>query len=245
MNAVGQYAELLKLQLRTMRTDIITISVIQVALTGGLVLGFGYIIPDISDISATYLVTGTATQSFVTIGLVMLPQFLSQAKADGRLDYMLTLPISREAYLLSQVTVVGVVALPGVAFAVLIGDWKYGLSLTPDPMMVPVMLLAVLSLAGVGVAMAVLIPQMQVTNAITQLIIFYVLFFSPVILPKEQLPAFLRHAADFMPPSYAADAVRATLTDLPGTHLGRSLIVMASFAVASLGLASTAVRRRG
>ena len=181
----------------------------------------------------------------MTVGLVMLPQFLSQAKAEGRLDYMLTLPISREAYLLSQITVVGLVALPGVAFAVLLGDLKYGLSLSLEPMLLPVMLLAVLSLAGVGVAMAVLIPQMQVTNAITQLIIFYVLFFSPVILPRQQLPSFLQHTADFMPPSYAADAVRATLTDLPGTHLERSLLVMAGFAVVSIVLASTAVRRRG
>jgi ABC-2 type transport system permease protein len=228
-----------------MRVDVVFISIVQIALTGGLVLGFGYIIPDISDTSATYLVTGTATQSFVTVGLVMLPQFLSQAKAEGRLDYMLTLPISREAYLLSQITVVGLVALPGVAFAVLLGDLKYGLSLSPDPTLLPVMLLAVLSLAGVGVAMAVLIPQMQVTNAITQLIIFYVLFFSPVILPRQQLPSFLQHTADFMPPSYAADAVRATLTDLPGTHLERSLLVMAGFAVVSIVLASTAVRRRG
>jgi ABC-2 type transport system permease protein len=245
MNPVSQYAQLVGLQLRAMRQELVFIAIIQVALTAGLVLGFGYIIPDISRLSATYLVTGTATQSFVTVGLVMLPQFLSQAKAEGRFDYMMTLPIAREAYLLAQVTVVGIAALPGVALALAFGDWHYGLSLSPDPLVVLVMVLAVLSLAGVGVALAVIVPHQQAVNAITQLIIFYVLFFAPVILPASQLPAFLRHTADFMPPSYAADAVRATLTDLPGTHLGRSLAVMSAFAVVSLAMASLAVRRRG
>ena len=240
-----QYVELAKLQLRAMRQEIALIMVIQVALTGGLVLGFGYIIPDISKVSATYLVTGTATQSFVTVGLVMLPQFLAQARDDGRLEYMLTLPISREAYLLAQVSVVGLMALPGVLFALVLGGWHYGLSLNTDPMVVPVVLLAVLSLAGVGVAMAVLIPHQQVTNGLAQLIIFYVLFFSPVILPVEQLPALLQHTADFMPTTYTADAVRASLTDLPGTHLWRSVGIMGGFAVVSLVLSAVSVRRRG
>ena len=58
MNGVQQYFELTKLQLQSMRVDVVFISIVQIALTGGLVLGFGYIIPDISDTSATYLVTG-------------------------------------------------------------------------------------------------------------------------------------------------------------------------------------------
>ncbi len=245
MSFARQFLELSKFQLRAMRQEVIFIMLVQGALTCGLVLGFGYIIPDVSKLSATYLVTGTATQAFVTVGLVMLPQFLAQARDDGRLEYMLTLPISREAYLLAQVCVVGLMALPGVIFAVLLGSWHYGLSLNADPMIVPVVLLAVFSLAGVGVAMAVLIPHQQVTNALTQLIIFYVLFFSPVILPVEQLPALLRHTADFMPTTYAADAVRASLTDLPGTHLWRSAGIMTGLAAASLVLSAITVRRRG
>lgn len=77
------------------------------------------------------------------------------------------------------------------------------------------------------------------------LVIFYALFFAPVIMPKEQLPAALQFIADYLPPTYAADAFRATVTDLPGTHLMRSLLVMAGFGVASLGLAAASVRRRG
>lgn len=245
MKFLQQYFELTKLQIRTMRAEFGMIAVVQIALTLGLVIGFGYLIPDISKASATYLVTGTATQAFVTVALVMLPQFISQAKEEGRLDYLLTLPISREAYLLAEVTIVAFMAIPGVILALAFGSWYYDLSLTADPTFLLVTVLAIFSLAGVGAALALVIPHVQVVNGICQLIIFYVLFFSPVLLPASQLPAFLQHTAQFMPPTYSADAVRATLTNLPNTDLTRSLLVMAGFAVGSLVLSAVTIRRRG
>jgi len=245
VTAVRQYADLVSLQMRSMRDDTIFIALIHVALSLGLVLGMGYLIPNISESTALFLVTGTATQAFVTTGLVMLPQMISQSKADGRLEYFLTLPINREAYLLSLITVVAITSLPAVAFCLAFGAWHYDLSLSLDPLFFVVMGLAVLSLAGVGVAMAVYTPHVQVTNALTQLIIFYVLFFSPVLLPESQLPAFLQETAKLAPPTYAADGVRATLTDLPGTSLTKDLWLMAGFAMASIALSAFAIRRCG
>ncbi len=240
-----QYRDLVSMQLRSMRNELWFAAMIQIVLSVGLVIGFGFLIPDVSDTTALFLVTGTATQAFVTIGLVMLPQLLAQAKEAGRIEYFLTLPISREAYLLALVTVVALMALPAVAFTVVLGAWHYDISFTFEPAFIAVALLAVFSLAGVGVAMAVYSPHQQVTNAMTQLIIFYVLFFAPVLLPKEQLPELLQFTSNFAPPTYAADGVRATLTDLPGTHLARSLWVMSGFAAGSLVLSAVAMRRRG
>ncbi|HMO53067.1 MAG TPA: ABC transporter permease [Tepidiformaceae bacterium] len=245
MTALTQYRDLVSMQLRSMRSEIWFIALIQIVLSTGLVVGFGFIIPNISDATATFLITGTATQAITTVGLVMLPQMLAQSKEEGRMEYFLTMPISREAYLASLVTVVAMMALPGVAFCVIFGAWHYGVSLQFEPAFVLVALLGVFSMAGVGVAMTVYSPHQQVTNALTQLIIFYVLFFAPVLMPREHLPSLLQFTAHFAPPTYAADGVRATLTDLPGTHLGRSLLMMAGFATASLALSSAAIRRRG
>ncbi len=245
MSALRQYRDLVSVQLRSMRDEVLMIAVIQIVLALGLVLGMGYLIPDISKMSATFLVTGTATQSFVTMGLVMLPQMLAQSKAEGRIEYFLTMPISREAYLLALITVVAITALPGVAFTLLFGAWHYDISLSVEPAFFLVMVLAVLSLAGIGVAMAMWSPHLQTVNAVTQLIIFYVLFFSPVLLPASQLPELLQLTAKLAPPTYAADGVRATLTDLPNTSLARDLLVMSGFAVGSIALSAFAIRRRG
>ncbi len=245
MTWLRQYRDLVSMQLRSMRGELWFAAMIQAVLSLGLVIGFGFLIPDVSETTALFLVTGTATQAFVTIGLVMLPQLLAQAKEAGRIEYFLTLPISREAYLLALVTVVALMALPAVAFTVVLGAWHYDLSFSLEPAFIAVAVLAVFSLAGVGVAMAVYSPHQQVTNALTQLIIFYVLFFAPVLLPKQQLPELLQFTSNFAPPTYAADGVRATLTDLPGTHLARSLWAMTGFAAGSLVLSAVAMRRRG
>lgn len=245
MTYLRQFVELVTLHLKILRSGIWFIIMVQVVLSMGMIFGFGYLIPNVSETTALYLTTGTATQAFVTVGLVMLPQFLSEAKTLGRFEYFLTLPISREVYLLAVVCVVAIMAIPGVVFAVALGTWHYDIPITFSPLVIPVALLTFLSLAGIGVAMAVLSPHQQLTNALTQLIIFYVIFFAPVIIPREQLPSLLNHISVVMPPTYAADAVRATLTELPGTHLGRSMAVLGVFAVASLTTSAAMVRRRG
>jgi ABC-2 type transport system permease protein len=240
-----QLYELVKLTLRSYRASIVFVIMVQVVLTVGLVLGYGYLIPDISETAALYITTGAATNATITIALVVLPQVLAEAKHLGRMDFMLTLPISREMYLLAHVISTIILAAPGTILAVAFGAWHYDLSLDVSPWLPAVILLSIASLAGVGVAVAVLTKQLQVTNAITQLVIFYVVFFAPILLPKEQLPEMLQAVSTIMPPTYAADAMRATLTDLPDTELYRDLLVLSGFAAASMALSAVTIRRRG
>lgn len=245
MNAARQYYNLVRMTLRMNRQEAVFIGVIQVVMAVGFVVGFGYVIPDISERQAFYLTTGSATNTAVIVALVGLPNILSQGKAEGRLDYFLTLPISREAYLLAQVTYVALAALPGIVFTIILGAWYYELSIAFNPLVFLAIPLAIASLAGAGVALGVLSPHPVLTNAITNLTVFYVLLFAPILIPRDQLPALLQHTAVVFPTTYAGDAVRGALTDLPGTHLGRSLAVMAGFSVVSLGLTAVSIRRRG
>lgn len=244
MNALRQYGLLVHLAIRQNRDEVMFMVVLQVAMTLGFVIGFGYFIHDVSERQALYLTTGTATNTLITMALVGLPQILSQSKAVGRLEFMLALPISRELYLAAQVSYVAIMATPGITLAMLLGAWHYDLSLAPDPLLVVAIPLCVISLAGVGVAVGLLSPNPNLTNALSNLTIFYMLLFAPIMIPREQLPALLRGLSTFLPTTYAADAMRGALTDLPGTHLGRSIVVMCCFAAVSLGAGALSVRRR-
>lgn len=245
MRFVSQLGQLLRTKFLMNREMLAMVVVVQAAMAAGMVLGFGYFVPHIGPVQAMFITAGAATQVVITVGLVMLPQTMSQEKAEGMIDYFLTLPISREAYLLAEIAFVAIVTLPGVAFAVVLGAWHYGIDMPGDPRVIAVALLAILSLTGVGVAMVVLVPHPQLVNIATQLIIFWVLLFSPVMMPREQLPAALRSASVVLPTTYAADAMRATLTDLPGTNFGRAMLVLAGYCVVSLGVSAVAIRRRG
>ncbi len=245
MKPLRDYYHLTKMQFLALRGAFVIISVVNVGFIAGFVYGFGFLFGDVSEATALYITVGSATNALIVGGLVMLPQFLAQAKADGRLDYIRSLPVSREAYLLANITVIAGIVMPGIALALVAGWMRYGISFDISPLVLVVIPLAALSCAGFGVAVAILSPKMQLTNAITQLFIFYAIFVSPVMMPEDNLPSALQAISKLLPPGYAADAMRATLTDLPNTHLGQSLIAMVAFTVLSLAAASTVVRRRG
>jgi ABC-2 type transport system permease protein len=245
VSALRQFLQLLLLNFRMYRALVVIGAIINICFAVGLVVGFGYLIPEVSEETAAYLVTGAATQMIVTVGLVVLPQTLSEAKREGLLEYIFSLPVSRELYLLSMVAFTLLQALPGIVFVIVLGAWRYDFGIDIDPLVVAVVPLGVLSLAGVGVALALLSPHAQLTNMTTQVIIFYVLFFAPVLLPREQLPEALQAIAAALPPTYVADGVRATVTDLPGIELPRAMAAMAAFGVGSLALTSVVARRRG
>lgn len=245
MSPVTQFAQLLRTKFLMNREMLAMMVIIQASMAAGMVLGFGYFVPHIGRTQAMFITAGAATQVVITLGLVMLPQVMSQERAEGLIEYFLTLPVSREAYLLAEIAFIAIVTLPGVAFAVVLGAWHYHLDLPSDPRVVAVTLLTLFSLTGVGVAMVVLVPHPQLVNVATQLIIFWVLLFSPVMMPREQLPAALRSISSVMPTTYAADAMRATLTDLPGTHFGRAMLVLLGYCVVSLVASAVAIRRRG
>src|SRR3990172_3885921 len=156
------------------RGEIWFIALIQLVLTISFIVGFGYFMKPVSEGQALFLTTGTATNTVVMVALVSLPNILTVSKIEGRLDYFLPLPLSREIYPASITTYVAIISLPGTAFAVWFGAWHYDLALIYDPVVFAVVGLGILSLAGVGIAIGVSSPNAQLTNAITNLMVFYV-----------------------------------------------------------------------
>ena len=245
LKPLRELADLVHFEILAARTFIVAFIVIQLAMTLGLILGFGYFLPHMSDFQALYLTTGAVSQTIVTVALVMLPQKLSQEKSEGKFEFLWTLPISREVYVFAELATVALFSLPGMILALVLGVWHYELSLNVSVAVLAVVPLGILSLAGVGVAVSLLSPYRQLTNALTQLTIFYVLLFAPVLFPKEQLPDLLQRVSVAMPPTYVADGMRGSLTNLPGTDVVHSMLVLAAFAAGSIAVSATIIRRRG
>jgi ABC-2 type transport system permease protein len=65
------------------------------------------------------------------------------------------------------------------------------------------------------------------------------------IVPREELPDFLRWVSDLLPLSYAVDATKAlTITGETGADYWRPLAIVAAFVVGLLILGSATLRRR-
>jgi ABC-2 type transport system permease protein len=243
MNAARQGLLLLQWQLRRSLPYIPLLVVVQVALAVATVVGYGLLVGTPSPDVALYLATGAPTITLITVGLVMTPQMLAQAKTEGSLDWMRTLPVPRWTFLASDLLMWTLIALPGMVLGVVAGVLRFNVNLSIAPWVVLAALLVSLTSASVGYAMASVLPPM-LAQLLTQVLIFVVLLFSPVSYPASRMPEWLQTVHEFLPIEPMAQLVRAGLANASFTVPGRSMVVLGVWVCVSVAAALTALRRR-
>lgn len=238
------YLELLRWSLAQTGALLPVVVVVQAVLAFGVVVGFGLLIPDLDLPTAAYLATGAPTVLILTVGLVMVPQAVSTARLRGSYTFQRSLPVPRLLLLAADLTMWGLVALPSIAVAVGIGALWYGFELRVDwPLLLGTAALTVLTASATGYAIAVLLPPLlaQVT---TQVVLFFIMLFSPVTFPPERLPEWFQALHALLPVQASADAIRAGLLADSYSVSGGSLVVLAVWCVAGLVVTLSAISRR-
>ena len=221
------------------------IVVIQSALAAGIVIGFGFLIPDITPDSALFLSSGAPTILLLTVGLVIVPQGVSRARASGALDFQRALPVSRPLLLLVDLVVWTLIALPGVVIGLLVAWLRYDLSYSFDwPLLVLASILVTTMATAVGFAIAVSLPAM-LAQLVSQVLVFFVLLFSPITFPASQLPEWFQSVHRLLPSQPAAELLRAGIASEDFTAQGRDLAVLSLWTVAGLLITTRALVRRG
>ncbi len=198
MSAFRTYRLLVEWQVRRMREFLPLAIVVQSLLALGIVIGYPLLFPKLDPTTVLFLATGAPTVTLILMGLVLVPQAVAQAKTQGTFDYMRTLPVPRLVNLFADVTVWLAVILPGVVFAVVVAALRFGLALSISPLVVPGMLLVALTATAVGYALASLLPPM-LAGLVTQVLVVFVLMFSPLNFPADRLARVARGAAPRAP----------------------------------------------
>jgi ABC-2 type transport system permease protein len=218
--------------------------IVQALLAAGIIVGFGFLIPDITAETARFLSTGAPTVLLMTVGLVIVPQGVAQARANGTFAYLRALPVPRPLLLLSDLTVWLLVALPSVAAAVVVAQLRYDLTFAFDwPLLVAASVLVTLTATAVGYAIAVSLPPL-LAQLCSQVLVFFVLLFSPITFPVSQLPAWFQSVHDVLPVRPAADLLRAGLATDTYVGTGRDLVVLLIWCVLGLLVSVRALVRR-
>ena len=241
----SSFRALLRWSLASIAAMLPLIVVIQAALAAGIVIGFGFLIPDITPDSALFLSSGAPTILLLTVGLVIVPQGVSRARASGALDFQRALPVSRPLLLMVDLVVWSLIALPGVAIGLLVAWLRYDLSYSFDwTVLVLASLLVTTMATAVGYSIAVLFPAM-LAQLISQVLVFFVLLFSPITFPASQLPEWFQAVHRFLPIQPAAELLRAGIASEDFTAQGRDLAVLGLWTVAGLLITTRALVRRG
>ncbi len=217
---------------------------VEALLAAGIIIGFGFLIPDIDTASAQFLSTGAPTVLLMVVGLVIVPMGVAQARASGTFTYLRSQPVPRPLLLLADLTVWLAVAVPSIAVAVVVAQLRYGFGYAFDwPLLIPSAVLAALAAAAVGYAIAVVLPPL-LTQIVTQVLVFFVMLFSPVTFPARQLPQWFQTVHDWLPFRPAADLLRAGLLSDSYTASGRDLAVLVVWCILGLAISVRAVVRR-
>jgi len=216
---------------------------VQIGIAFGFVYGMSFFYPAITPDIAKYLTTGAPTIILLTVGLVMGPQIIAMMRQEGTFDYIWSLPVPRMAHVAADATNMFGSTLPGIALAVVLGAMHFDFALNISPLIVPAVFLISMCGTFVGYSMAFAVPKPMMVNVITQIIIFIVMMFSPVMYPVSQLPGWLQAIHKVLPIQYMADLMRGTLTDLP-VNLARAFAITGAWCVAGFVLTNLMVRRR-
>lgn len=214
------------------------IVVIQAMLAAGIIIGFGLLIPDITAENALFLSSGAPTILLLTIGLAIVPQGVSRAKASGAFDYQRSLPVPRTMLLLVDLVVWTMIAIPGVAVGLVIAWLRFDLTFAFNwPLLIFASLLVTIMGTSVGYAIAVSMQPM-LAQLISQVLVFVVLLFSPIAFPASQLPTWFQKLHEILPIQPAADLMRAGIASDTFTLRAQDLIVLTLWT--AFGIAITA-----
>jgi ABC-2 type transport system permease protein len=216
---------------------------VQLGIAVAFIFGIGYFYPSITPMIGKFLTTGSPTIVLLTVGLVVVPQVIANMRAEGTFDYIWSLPVPRMAHIAADASVMFGTMIPGILLSIILGKLHFGFSLQISWLVIPAVLLISSCATFVGYTIAFAVPKPMMVNVITQLTVFFVMMFSPVMFPAEQLPGFLQVIHRVLPIQYMANLMRGTLTDIP-VNLGLSFAVVGVWLVGTFALTYLMVRRR-
>jgi ABC-2 type transport system permease protein len=169
---------------------------------------------------------------------------VAQARTEGSYEYMRSLPVPRILHLLADLTVWLVIVLPGVAFAILLGAWRFSLDLQVSPLIIPALALTTLTAASIGYAIASVLPPMA-ANMMSQVLVVFVLMFSPLNFPPDRLPSWLTGIHAVLPVQAMGEVLRGTLAPASFPLPAGAFLLLGAWALGSFGVAWRVMERRG
>jgi ABC-2 type transport system permease protein len=213
-SAFRQLGLWLQWNFRSMANMLPFLIVVQTGLSALMVFGYSLLLGDdllaLAPQMPLYITTGAVTMSMLMVGLAIVPQGVSEQKASGSFDWIRTLPTPRWVLLAAELITFSAIALPGAAVALLMGRWRFDIALSISPWVLVAAPLVTLIGTSIGYSMAVLLAP-KVAAGVNQVVLFFVLLFSPLSFPAANFPGWLRELHRWLPFEPLADFMRATL----------------------------------
>jgi len=174
-----------------------------------------------------------------------LPHAISYEKDMGTLDGMLAAPTSRWAIILGKVMAQSTTGLIQGFIILLLSVLLFGVAIHGSILLVLLLiLLTVFSFVGLGILITSFADKEETATMVMMTLMFPMMFLSGVFFPIQQMPSFMQSVANFLPLTYAADAMRKVMVLGAGTEaILTDVIVLAVFGSVLLAVAVPLFKR--
>jgi ABC-2 type transport system permease protein len=238
------YASMVKWELTSLRLVVPVATAVQILTGAGFIFGIDLLFGGLDQRAALYLSTGVLVITLITVGMVMGPQFVAQAKASDQYDFLWSLPVPRTTAALAWLTINSIIAIPGMVIAVLAALWRFDLPLVISPAVIPAVVIVLLTGTMVGYAFSHAISSPLAINMISQMLIFVILGFSPINYPIDRLPGWFAALHGWLPFHHMAEVIRAGLTEGLVTDVTRSYLTLGGWSVLAVITTALVLGRR-
>lgn len=242
---LGGYASMLRLDAASLRLWLPLFLVVQVFVSAGTAIMYGFYFGTVPAETALYIATGIPALALIPVGFVVVPNIIGEEKISGTADFTWSLPVPRLAAVSAAFTLFTALAIPGTVLALVVTAWRYDVALDVSPLVVPAVLLTGLMAASVGSGLAYLIPNPMITNLVTNVLLFFVLLFCPLTFPASQYPDWLVDMNRVLPFYHMGVVIRDSLSDGLVTNAAGSWAVLLAWTIAGWAATARVVGRRG
>lgn len=185
---------------------------------------------------AVFALGGNMVSSIAYGPVMLLISRIGASRQNRSFDYWANLPIAPLTWILAMSAASLILALPGLAAVYLVGSLMLDLSLARGLAILPLVPLVTLSLTGIGAFLGAYARNVQVANILSNALVGFVSFLSPIMIPLEAMPAPLQWIARLIPTTYAAQGFRAALAGHFGPGLAVDLFILVLLMAVSLVL---------
>ena len=181
--------------------------------------------PGAAEASGTQLITGALVFGLGMAGVNMLAQGMLNERFNSMLKLVVTSPVHPMSYVLGVVAFAVVQGL--AAGAVLLSFAPVtGTDVHLSLWLLPVLVLAALSTAGMSVIIATRAPGLEAGSMLANVFGILIVLLSPIYYPMERLPEGMQWVARLSPFTHAGEAVNRILSG-EGGFLPSALALMA------------------
>lgn len=197
--------------------------------------------PSYFDFIAPGIMAMTVMMSVMT----GLPVAISQEKEIGTMDGMMVAPVNRLSILLGKTIAQTARGLIQGAIILALAIGLFGVTIQGNILLVVgLLLLGVFSFVGLGIVITSFTKDQETAQMLMMTLMFPMMFLSGVFFPIQQMPWYMQTISQFLPLTYASNALRKVMVLGAGIpQISTELLVLVGFGVVMIAIALPVFRR--